>query len=79
MSNCINIFNSVISINAIIITIVMNVQTYATEGRFTFTSHTAGEHIICIYSNSSAWFGGNQLVRVYLFIAELIKGLSRLI
>merc|ERR1712226_740504 len=36
-------------------------RTYAAEGRFTFTSHTAGEHIICLHSNSSAWFGGGQL------------------
>ncbi|CAH1782701.1 unnamed protein product [Owenia fusiformis] len=42
-------------------------RTYAAEGRFTFTSHTAGEHIICLHSNSSAWFGGGQL-RVHLDI-----------
>ncbi|ELT95532.1 hypothetical protein CAPTEDRAFT_148437 [Capitella teleta] len=42
-------------------------RTYASEGRFTFTSHTAGEHIICLHSNSSAWFGGGQL-RVHLDI-----------
>eukprot|EP00914_Ancora_sagittata_P023658 GHVO01046686.1.p1 GENE.GHVO01046686.1~~GHVO01046686.1.p1 ORF type:complete len:127 (+),score=7.28 GHVO01046686.1:2-382(+) len=36
-------------------------RTYASEGRFTFTSHTAGEHIICLHSNSTAWFGGGQL------------------
>jgi hypothetical protein len=35
---------------------------YTSEGRFTFTSHTPGEHVICLYSNSSAWFGGQQLV-----------------
>ena len=27
-----------------------------------FTSHTPGEHIICLYSNSSNWFSGSQLV-----------------
>jgi len=40
---------------------------YASEGRFTFTSHSAGEHTICLYSNSTAWFGGGQL-RVHLDI-----------
>ncbi|UJR35405.1 hypothetical protein I4U23_028162 [Adineta vaga] len=40
---------------------------YTSEGRFTFTSHTPGEHVICLYSNSTAWFGGQQL-RVHLDI-----------
>ncbi|KAE9550805.1 hypothetical protein FO519_005977 [Halicephalobus sp. NKZ332] len=40
---------------------------YTSEGRFTFTSHTPGEHLICLYSNSSAWFSGAQL-RVHLDI-----------
>ncbi|PAV72458.1 hypothetical protein WR25_04853 [Diploscapter pachys] len=40
---------------------------YTAEGRFTFTSHTPGEHLICLYSNSSAWFSGAQL-RVHLDI-----------
>ena len=35
---------------------------YTSEGRFTFTSHTPGEHVICLYSNSTAWFGGQKLV-----------------
>ena len=35
---------------------------YTSEGRFTFTSHTPGEHIICLFSNSTAWFGGQKLV-----------------
>jgi len=43
-------------------------RTYAAEGRFTFTSNTAGEHIICLHANSSAWFGGAQL-RVHLSIS----------
>merc|ERR1712012_602861 len=42
-------------------------RTYAAEGRFTFTSHAAGEHVICLNSNSSAWFGSGQL-RVHLDI-----------
>lgn len=40
---------------------------YSSEGRFTFTSHLPGEHIICLHSNSTAWFGGGQL-RVHLDI-----------
>lgn len=36
-------------------------------GRIAFTSHTPGEHSICLYSNSSAWFSGSQL-RVHLDI-----------
>ncbi len=35
---------------------------YAAEGRFTFTSHESGEHVICIGTNSTRWFGGNKLV-----------------
>ena len=42
-------------------------RTYAAEGRFTFTSHSAGEHVICLHSNSSAWFASGQL-RVHLDI-----------
>jgi hypothetical protein len=42
-------------------------RTYAAEGRYTFTSHSAGEHTICLHSNSTAWFGGGQL-RVHLDI-----------
>lgn len=36
-------------------------------GRISFTSHTPGEHTICLYSNSSAWFSGSQL-RVHMDI-----------
>ncbi|CAG5134664.1 unnamed protein product [Candidula unifasciata] len=43
-------------------------RTYAAEGRFTFTSHAAGEHVICLNSNSSAWFNAGQL-RVHLDIS----------
>jgi len=42
-------------------------KVYSTEGRFTFTSHTPGEHVICLYSNSTKWFAGSQL-RVHLDI-----------
>ena len=37
---------------------------YTGEGRFTFTSHTSGEHVICLYSNSTAWFSKQRLVRM---------------
>jgi hypothetical protein len=40
---------------------------YTSEGMFTFTSHSPGEHLICLYSNSTAWFNGAQL-RVHLDI-----------
>ncbi|CAB1325000.1 unnamed protein product [Coregonus sp. 'balchen'] len=42
---------------------------YGSEGRFTFTSHTPGEHQICLHSNSSkfALFAGGML-RVHLDI-----------
>ncbi|XP_015511055.1 transmembrane emp24 domain-containing protein eca [Neodiprion pinetum] len=42
-------------------------RVYSSEGRISFTSHTPGEHVICLYSNSSAWFSGTQL-RVHLDI-----------
>ena len=37
-------------------------RTYGAEGKFTFTSHTPGEHTMCLSTNSSKWFGGNSLV-----------------
>lgn len=40
---------------------------YSAEGRFSFTTHMPGEHVICLYSNTTAWFGGSQL-RVHLDI-----------
>jgi hypothetical protein len=39
-----------------------NLQVYSLEGGISFTSHTPGEHIICLYSNSSNWSSGSQLV-----------------
>uniref|UniRef100_A0A8C4RAX4 Transmembrane p24 trafficking protein 4 n=1 Tax=Eptatretus burgeri TaxID=7764 RepID=A0A8C4RAX4_EPTBU len=38
---------------------------YSSEGRFTFTSHTPGEHQICLHSNSTkmALFAGGKLFR----------------
>jgi len=40
---------------------------YTAEGKFTFTRNLPGEHIICLYSNSTAWFTGAQL-RIHLDI-----------
>ena len=37
-------------------------KVYSSEGKWTFTSHTPGEHVICLYSNSTKWFSGTQLV-----------------
>ena len=42
-------------------------KVYSSEGRWTFTSHTPGEHVICLYTNSTKWFSGTQL-RVHLDI-----------
>ncbi|CAL8071190.1 unnamed protein product [Calicophoron daubneyi] len=40
-------------------------RTYSSEGMFVFTAHKAGEHRICVSSDSNAWFGGSQL-RIHL-------------
>lgn len=45
---------------------VLCLQVYSSEGRLSFTSHTHGEHVICLYSNSTKWFSGTQLVRSHL-------------
>jgi len=42
-------------------------KVYSSEGRFTFTSTNPGEHVICLYTNSTKWFSGTQL-RVHLDI-----------
>ena len=46
-------------------------KVYSSEGKFTFTSHMPGEHVICLYSNSTKWFSGSQL-RVHLDIQVII-------
>eukprot|EP01095_Lingulamoeba_sp_RSL-Kostka_P013825 TRINITY_DN582_c0_g1_i1.p1 TRINITY_DN582_c0_g1~~TRINITY_DN582_c0_g1_i1.p1 ORF type:complete len:229 (-),score=77.65 TRINITY_DN582_c0_g1_i1:190-876(-) len=43
---------------------------FSTESRFAFTSVLAGEHNICIGTNSSRWFGSGE-IKVYL---ELTTG-----
>merc|ERR1712071_692013 len=45
-------------------------RVYSSEGRFTFTSHTPGEHVICLYSNSTKWFSGTQF-RVRQLLAQV--------
>ncbi|XP_023238180.1 transmembrane emp24 domain-containing protein eca-like [Centruroides vittatus] len=40
-------------------------KVYSSEGRFSFTSNDPGEHVICLYSNTTKWFSGSQL-RVHL-------------
>jgi len=42
-------------------------KVYSSEGSITFTSSTPGEHVLCLYSNSTRWFAGSQL-RVHLDI-----------
>lgn len=42
-------------------------RVYSFEGRISFTSQTPGEHVICLYSNTTKWIGGTQL-RVHLDI-----------
>ncbi|VDN09959.1 unnamed protein product [Dibothriocephalus latus] len=47
---------------------IMLSRVYASEGRFTFTSQIAGDHKICLSSNSSSWVG-KQILRVSLELA----------
>lgn len=42
-------------------------KVYQAEGKIAMTSHKAGEHVICIRSNSTKWFSGGKL-RVHLDI-----------
>lgn len=42
-------------------------KVYSSEGKFSFTSNIPGEHVICLYSNTTKWFSGSQL-RVHLDI-----------
>ena len=46
-------------------------RVYSSEGIISFTSHTPGEHVICLYSNSSSWFSGGQLVSLLIIEFEL--------
>ena len=40
-------------------------KVYSSEGKWTFTSSSPGEHVICLYTNSTKWFSGSQLVIFY--------------
>ncbi|XP_065185236.1 transmembrane emp24 domain-containing protein eca-like [Sycon ciliatum] len=40
---------------------------YSSEGKFSFTSHSPGEHTICLQTNSTKWTSGKKL-RVHLDI-----------
>ena len=53
-------------------------KVYSSEGKWTFTSHTPGEHVICLYTNSTKWFSGTQLVRFSLFILSSNSAMSLL-
>lgn len=56
----------------------LNVQLYSAEGRFTFSSRDAGEHVVCLHSNSSAWFGGSlKLVSIFIHDDILTKSFER--
>eukprot|EP00042_Codosiga_hollandica_P039793 m.336466 g.336466 ORF g.336466 m.336466 type:complete len:212 (+) comp55697_c0_seq2:64-699(+) len=46
---------------------VIMAKDYEDQGRFAFNSHAAGEHYICMHTNSTRWFGG-RTVRVYFDI-----------
>ena len=53
-------------------------KVYSSEGKWTFTSHTPGEHVICLYTNSTKWFSGTQLVSFSRFIFNCISAMSLL-
>lgn len=60
---------STIQLQAVTLTKALSLQVilarqYGSEGRFTFTSHTPGEHQICLHSNSTKFslFAGGMLV-----------------
>ena len=53
---------------------VMLSRHYSAEGRFTFTSHDSGEHVICIGTNTTRWFGGNRLVCIAIYMSGIIAG-----
>lgn len=58
---------------AAVLQVVLSRQ-YGSEGRFTFTSHTPGDHQICLHSNSTrmALFAGGRLVRGLSWAASWI-------
>lgn len=60
-------FHKYFNLVIFLLNIIVFVKLYSSEGRFSFTTHMPGEHVICLYSNSTAWFGGGNL-RVHLDI-----------
>lgn len=51
-------------------------RVYSSEGMMSFTSTIPGEHVICMYSNSTSWFSGSQLrviIHLYIFNINIIK------
>lgn len=40
-------------------------KVYSSEGKWTFTSQSPGEHVICLYTNSTKWFSGTELVGIF--------------
>lgn len=52
---------------------------YTNEGQFVFTTHSPGEHYICLSPNSTRWFtGGNRLVSKHLLytLSTILHGKS---
>lgn len=39
---------------------------YTSEGKVAFTSNMPGEHSICLFSNSTKWFAGSELVKFHI-------------
>ena len=54
---------------------------YASEGRFTFTSHTPGEHHICLPTHSTKWslFAGGRLVILFLMFVFFFYIIQKII
>lgn len=65
MCSKITSFELTIVLSAICCFQIILSRQYGSEGRFTFTSHTPGEHQICLHSNSTkmALFAGGKLVK----------------
>ena len=53
-------------------------KVYSSEGKWTFTSHTPGEHVICLYTNSTKWFSGTQLVNICAYLKFIYDHLTLL-
>ncbi|EDQ87488.1 uncharacterized protein MONBRDRAFT_27225 [Monosiga brevicollis MX1] len=50
---------------------VLMAKDYEAEGRFAFTSHEAGEHTICLHTNSTRWFSARTVrVTLQLLVGE---------